>query len=189
MRFSSCLGFKQEAVGVGKNNILATHSLSFVFVLRFLMQCSWCTSILSCVGVEPTGRDFPTSASSFIKHLLSPCHVFRGDTREQGPNCGVSSPARWVRTRVVLFWAVKLFDFCSGTRLKSTVCGLGRLGGSVGWASNFNSGHDLTFRSVSLSPASGTGLIAQSLEPASDSVSPSLSAPPLLTLCLSFKNK
>ena len=37
----------------------------------------------------------------------------------------------------------------------------------------------------------GSVLTAQSLEPASDSVSPSLSAPPLLTLCvcLSLKNK
>ena len=41
-------------------------------------------------------------------------------------------------------------------------------------------------RSVSLSPTSGPGLTAQSLEPASDSVSPSLSAPPLLALCLSL---
>ena len=39
---------------------------------------------------------------------------------------------------------------------------------------------------VSSSPASGSVLIAQSLEPASDSVSPSLSAPPLLMLCLSL---
>ena len=39
---------------------------------------------------------------------------------------------------------------------------------------------------VSSSPASGSVLTAQSLEPASDSVSPSLSAPPLLTLCLSL---
>ena len=46
-------------------------------------------------------------------------------------------------------------------------------------------------RSVGSSPASGSGLTAQSLEPASDSVSPSLSAPPLLTPCLSLslKNK
>ena len=35
------------------------------------------------------------------------------------------------------------------------------------------------------SPVSGSMLTAQNLEPASDSVSPSLSAPPLLTLCLS----
>ena len=45
-------------------------------------------------------------------------------------------------------------------------------------------------RSVSSSPASGSGLMAQSLEPASDSVSPSLSAPArscLVSLCL--KNK
>ena len=34
------------------------------------------------------------------------------------------------------------------------------------------------------SPASGSVLTAQSLQPASDSVSPSLSAPPLLMLCL-----
>ena len=41
------------------------------------------------------------------------------------------------------------------------------------------------------SPVPGSVLKAWSLEPASDSVSPSLSAPPLLTLCpsLSLKNK
>ena len=46
-------------------------------------------------------------------------------------------------------------------------------------------------RSVSLSPALGSVLTAQSLEPASDSVSPSISAPPPLALCLSLslKNK
>ena len=52
---------------------------------------------------------------------------------------------------------------------------------------------------VSLSPALGSVLTTQSLEPVSDSVSPSLSAPPQLTLChtlslpfslsLSLKNK
>ena len=44
-------------------------------------------------------------------------------------------------------------------------------------------------RSVSSSPASGSGLMAQSLEPASDSVSPSLSAPPLFVICLSLSQK
>ena len=39
------------------------------------------------------------------------------------------------------------------------------------------------------SPVSGSVLTAQSLEPASDSVSPSLSAPPLLMLCLSLSQK
>ena len=38
---------------------------------------------------------------------------------------------------------------------------------------------------MNLSPTSGSMLTAQSLEPASDSVSPSLSAPSPLTLCLS----
>ena len=63
----------------------------------------------------------------------------------------------------------------------------GRLGGAVGWASDFS---QVTIsRSVSSSPASGSGLMAQSLEPVSDSVSPSLSAPPPLMLCLSLKSK
>ena len=39
---------------------------------------------------------------------------------------------------------------------------------------------------VSLSPASGSVLTTQSPEPAPDSVSPSLSAPPLLVLYLSL---
>ena len=42
---------------------------------------------------------------------------------------------------------------------------------------------------VSLSPALGSVLTAQSLEPASHSVSPSLSAPSLLMLCLSLSQK
>ena len=44
---------------------------------------------------------------------------------------------------------------------------------------------------MGLSPASGSVLIVWSLEPASDSVSPSLSAPPpvALGLCLSKMNK
>ena len=42
---------------------------------------------------------------------------------------------------------------------------------------------------MSSSPASGSGLMAQSLEPVSDSVSPSLSAPPLFMLCLSLSQK
>ena len=44
-------------------------------------------------------------------------------------------------------------------------------------------------RSVSSSPASGSGLMAQSLEAASDSVSPSLSAPPQFMLSLSLSQK
>ena len=41
-------------------------------------------------------------------------------------------------------------------------------------------------RFMSLSSTSGSVATAQSLEPALDSVSPSLSAAPLLTLCLSL---
>ena len=48
----------------------------------------------------------------------------------------------------------------------------GHLGGSVGWASDFGSGHDLTI--PEFSPSSGSVLTAQILEPASDSVPLSL---------------
>ena len=42
---------------------------------------------------------------------------------------------------------------------------------------------------VSSSPVSGSVLTAQILEPASDSESPSLSAPPQLVLCVSMSLK
>ena len=48
------------------------------------------------------------------------------------------------------------------------------------------SAHVMISWSVSSSPASGSVLTARSLEPASDSVSPSLSAPPQLALSLSL---
>ena len=44
-------------------------------------------------------------------------------------------------------------------------------------------------RFVGLSPVSGSVLTAQSMEPALDSVSPSLSAPFPLTLCVSLSQK
>ena len=47
----------------------------------------------------------------------------------------------------------------------------------------------MILQSMSLSPMSGSVLIAWSLEPASDYVSPSLSAPPLLILCLCLSQK
>ena len=50
---------------------------------------------------------------------------------------------------------------------------------------DFGSGHDLAVREFE----PRVGLWAQNLEPASDSVSPSLSAPPLFMLCLSLSQK
>ena len=68
-----------------------------------------------------------------------------------------------------------------------------RFGGAPGWLSmkHLTLAQDMISQLVSLSPVSGSVLTAQSLEPASDSVSPSLSAPPSLVLCLSLslKNK
>ena len=61
----------------------------------------------------------------------------------------------------------------------------GCLGGSVNWTSDLGSGHHLSVPGfMSSRPVSGSVMTAQTLEPASDSVSPSLSAPPLLTFCL-----
>ena len=61
---------------------------------------------------------------------------------------------------------------------------------SVGWPA---SAQVMILRSVRSSPTSGSVLTSQSLKPASDSVSPSLSAPPLLvrslSLSLSLSNK
>ena len=64
---------------------------------------------------------------------------------------------------------------------------MGCLGGSLSKCPT--SAQVMILQFVSSSPASGSVLTAQSLEPALDSVSPSLSAPPPLTLCLSLKNK
>ena len=47
----------------------------------------------------------------------------------------------------------------------------------------------MILRSMSSSPLLGSMLTAQGLEPASESVSPSLSAPPPLTLCFSLSQK
>ena len=55
------------------------------------------------------------------------------------------------------------------------------------WIKCLTSAQVMILCSVSLTPMLGSVLTAQSLEPAPDSVSPSLSAPPLLTLCLSQK--
>ena len=57
------------------------------------------------------------------------------------------------------------------------------------WVKQLTSAWIMISRCVSSSPALGSVLTARSLEPASGSVSPSLSALPLLTLFLSKINK
>ena len=61
---------------------------------------------------------------------------------------------------------------------------MGRLGGSVGWVSDFGSGHDLTVHGF----RPHVGLCADRAEPgaALDSVSPSLSPSPAHVLPLSL---
>ena len=60
---------------------------------------------------------------------------------------------------------------------------MGRLGGSAGWASNFDSRQDLTV--YGFEPRIGSVLTAQ-MEPALDSVSHTLSVPPLIMPTLSL---
>ena len=59
----------------------------------------------------------------------------------------------------------------------------------VQWFEQPTSAQVVISRFVSSSPASGSVLTAQRLQPASNSVSPSLSDPPPLTLCLSLSQK
>ena len=70
--------------------------------------------------------------------------------------------------------------------LEENADSLGHLGGSVGWASDFSSGHELTVREFE----PRVGLCADSSEPgAFFGFCVSLSAPPLLMLCLSQSQK
>ena len=65
----------------------------------------------------------------------------------------------------------------------------GHLGGWLSQMSDLSSGHDLVvheFKPLVGAPPLGSVLTVQSLKPATDSVPPSLPAPPLLTLCLSL---
>ena len=59
------------------------------------------------------------------------------------------------------------------------------------WVKRLTSAQVMISQFVSSSPTSGSVLTAQSLEPALDSMSPSLYAPPplMLFLCLSQNNK
>ena len=58
----------------------------------------------------------------------------------------------------------------------------GHLGGSLSGTSNFSLSHDLTVHGFK----PHIGLCADSTESASDSLSPSLPAPPLFVLCFSL---
>ena len=54
------------------------------------------------------------------------------------------------------------------------------------WVGHLTSAQVMISQLVGLSPALGSVLAAQSLKPPSNSVSPPLSAPPMLMLCLAL---
>ena len=129
-----------------------------------------------------------------------------GDVSGAGGESSRAKPPgdRMVKQRVEMSPGVQ----CCGTRLtwgpEGTLCqsgrsdtsltlnGISRKGapGWLGWLSAPLTSAQVTIsRFMSSSPALGSVPTAQSLEPASDSVSPSLSAPALLALCLSPSQK
>ena len=146
--------------------------------------------------VFPSKKVFITENSSCYLHdLLRQCMLSRLVDCKVLVNCKALIVAdrhigrSWVikKKECFIFFSynsiLERFWYCQNTPL-------GPLGGSFSWASDFGSGHMIS-RFVSSSSALGSVLTAQSLEPASDSVSPSLSASPPLTFCVSLflKNK
>ena len=87
-----------------------------------------------------------------------------------------------------MFWAEEISGFCKSQflHLKNVICRGTWMAQSV---ERPTSAQVMISQFVGLSPTSGSVPTAQSLEPASDSVSPSLTAPLLLMLCLSDSQK
>ena len=145
-----------------------------------LGKASFCLPDGSNAQQRRGGRSCPESRGS------------KAELRAPSPVCQTAKPT----VATVLGFRLSLCLSCepafarfsrSAALIHLTNTNRGRLGGSVGWASDVGSGHDLRF--MGSSPASGSVLTARSLGPASDSVSPSLSAPPLLMLCLSLSQR
>ena len=106
------------------------------------------------------------------------------------PGFGFSSLQNWGEI-IFLFEATLFVVICYSNPRNNTVLfkNLFRAGWVAQWVRRPTSAQVVISWFVSSSPASGSGLTAWSLEPASDSVSPSLSALPLLTCCLYLRNK
>ena len=87
-------------------------------------------------------------------------------------------------------WQIKLQPLLRSTTCLNAAYQRGLLRGNIRGAPQsvdcLTSAQVVISRFMSSSPTLDSVLTAQSLEPASDSVSPSLSAPPLLMLCLSL---
>ena len=119
------------------------------------MVCSWLWS--------QTAGFISSSSISWLHHLglvTEPC------------GASVSSSVQWGQQLVVPASQGFETDMSWGTWVAQ-------------WAEYLTSAQVTISQFVSSSPALGSVLTAQSLEPALDSVSPSLSAPPLLMLSLS----
>ena len=142
--------------------------LSTLLVLKLQSQGSWVAQ-----SVER-----PTSAQVVISPAVSSSPVSGSVLTAQSlePVSDSVSPSLWPSPVHALSLSVSKINKRWG-----------HLGGAVGWASDFS---QVTIsRFVSSIPVSGSVLTAQSLEPASDSVSPSLWPSPAHTVSLSKINK
>ena len=150
---------------VSASVVARSGSLAFPVVQRLFGVFS--TDFLFCVNLPESVSSACICESQLVEVSLEPkCGAHPGLTRNQK-----NSPrhATWLRVTINNCcywgtWVARSVECPTSTQIV------------ISW-------------SVSLSPASGSVLTAQSLEPASDSGSPSLSAPPPLMLCLSLSQK
>ena len=134
----------------------------------------------------------PLVLRTYWREWQSPWSFTLSNTRDNSPSPERQDDPIWPRMNK--YWARNKYCFCIRTLAGETPQSPKTIpfwGGT--WAAQSverPTWAQVTIsRSVSLSPESGSVLTAQSLEPALDSVSPSLSAPPLLRLCLSLSQK
>ena len=149
-----------------------------------------------CCVSRPMPAPIKGEEPAFIEHLLCARH-FTGVISSSPHSISISQKLFHPSDRQGN-WGLPAWGYCKAVSDCSLTRGIviqcdslmGRLDGSIGFASNLGSGHDLMVQIVSLSPTLVSVLIAQSLEPASDSVSlPPLCSSPTHTLSLSVCQK
>ena len=139
-------------------------------------------TILQCMSSSPTLRSVLTAWSLELLQIL-------GLTLSLPLPC---SPSKINKHQNNLYIYIYLFIYNVYTYIYMCVCVCVCVARGIWvaqWVKHPTSAQVTILQLVSLSLALDSALTAWRLEPASDSVSPSLSAPPLFVLCLSLKYK